>query len=466
MAGRIMLAVLPFENLTGDTAQDYFSDGLTEEMIAQLGRVDPGKLGVIARTSVMRYKQYPRALEQIGHELGVQYVLEGSVRREAGTVRVSAQLIQLKDQTHLWSRQYDREPSNLLTLQREIAREVSDEIELTFDGHRPSAPVPESTSSPLSSEAYDFYLKGLYFWNKRTAQDFLQAIDYFQQAIAKDANYAPAYTGLANSYTLLTGYTSSPGAKYMLRARAAALRALEIDPNLAEAHTALALVVQNYDFDWQTAEREFKRGIELNPNYATGHHWYAEHLMWRGQSEEALRESERARQLDPLSLIIATDHAAILYNARQYDQAIEQLRDVREMDPQFPRSAIVFYAYVEKGMFTEALSLTEENLRQYGDGRWHWAALAIVYGRSGQRERARRELLKIEHARGDSSGDPCSIAIAYAASGERDKALTVLEKAYVDHYSEIVRLKVEPLFDPLRNDPRFQDLLRRAGLGP
>ncbi|MGH9684631.1 MAG: winged helix-turn-helix domain-containing protein [Candidatus Acidiferrales bacterium] len=273
--GRLMLAVLPFENLTGDAGQDYFSDGLTEEMISQLGRLDPDHMGVIARTSVMPYKHTQERMDQIGRELGVQYVLEGSVRRDSEKVRISAQLIQMKDQTHVWARQYDRQLSSLLALQEEIAREIADEIQITLgDKHRRIAVARPAVPSPASYEAYDLYLKGLYFWNKRTVPGFQQAIEYFQQSIAKDANYAPAYAGLANSYDLIGGYSLTPQADFISKARAAALRALELDDNLPEAHTALALIVQNYDWDWQTAEKEYRRAIELNPSYATAHQWY------------------------------------------------------------------------------------------------------------------------------------------------------------------------------------------------
>ena len=306
--GRVMLAVLPFQNLTGDTEQDYFSDGLTDEMITQLGNLDPGHLGVIARTSVMHYKNNLEPLDQIGRELQVQYVLEGSVRRESDRVRITTQLINIKDQSHTWSRQYDRELTHLLSLQGEIAKEVADDIHLTLGDHTRIEPVSQtfSTKSPV---AYDLYLRGQYCWNKRWLK---QAIGYFQQATAEDPHYARAYAGLADCYALMGGYSSRPQNEFMPQARTAALRALELDGNLAEAHTALALIVQNYDYDWQTAEKEYRRAIELNPNYATAHHWYAEHLAWRGRFDEALLESERARQLDPLSVIIAVDNGAIL----------------------------------------------------------------------------------------------------------------------------------------------------------
>jgi len=308
------------------------------------------------------------------------------------------------------------------------------------------------------------YLKGLYFWSKRTVPGFHQAIEYFQQATTVDPSYAPAFAGLANSYTLLTAYTSASANLYMPRARAAALRAVELDDSLAEAHTALALIVQNQDWDWQTAEKEYRRAIELNPNYATAHHWYAEHLMWLGRFDEALRESERARQLDPLSLIIATDNGAILYNARQYDRAIEQFRAVLRKDPYFERAGIVTLPYVEKGMFAEALANTEKWRRVFGEGPWYWSIRTYIYGRAGRQERARRELEKLEQLDRRQQLDPVNMLWAHLGVGDKEEALADLEKAYSEHFSILTTLKVEPAFDPLRSDPRFADLLRRVGL--
>jgi TolB-like protein/DNA-binding winged helix-turn-helix (wHTH) protein/Flp pilus assembly protein TadD len=348
-ATRVMVAVLPFQNLTGDAGQDYFSDGLTEEMITQLGNLDPDHLGVIARTSVMHYKNTQEPLEQIGSQLQIQYVLEGSVRRESDRVRITAQLIQMKDQSHVWAGEYDRELVHLLALQGEIAGAVTEEIHRTLGGSVWARQVSPASSSPESYEAYELYLKGQYFFNQRSVAGFEQAIDYFQQATTKDSHYARAYAGLADCYALIGGYGERPQTDFMPKARAAAQRAVELDANLAEAHTALALILQNYDWDWQTAEKEFRRAIELNPNYATAHQWYAEHLTWLGRFEEALRESERARQLDPLSLIIAADNGATLYYSRQYDLAIAKFRAVRELDPNFPRTGVIRAAYVQKG---------------------------------------------------------------------------------------------------------------------
>ncbi len=461
--GRMMLAVLPFQNLTGDAAQEYFSDGMTEEMITRLGNLDPQHLGIIARTSVMHYKNNQPALNQVGRELGVQYVLEGSVRRDSDKVRITAQLIQVKDQTHIWARQYDRDLSDLLALQGEIAQEISDEIQLTLGDHKQIISPSQPSLSPQSYDAYDLYLKGRYFWNQRTSDGFHHAIDYFQQAVAKDPSYARAYAGLADSYALLSGYSTAPQTEFMPKARAAALKALELDENLAEAHTSLALITEIYDWDWQTAEKEYRRAIELNPNYATAHHWFAECLTWQGRFDEALRESERARQLDPLSLIIAADNGAILYYSRQYDRAIEQFKAVRELDPNFSRAGLIRWAYDQKGMFKDALADTEFYRRVYGDQPWAWSSLAYVYGRSGQPVQAQHALAKLQELNRRRPMDPAVIAWAHVGMGNKDQALVWLEKAYAQHSNVMVTLKVEPAFDPLRSDPRFQDLMHRVG---
>jgi TolB-like protein/DNA-binding winged helix-turn-helix (wHTH) protein/Flp pilus assembly protein TadD len=459
---RTMIAVLPFENLTGDAGQDYFSDGMTEEMITQLGRLDPEHLGVIARTSVMHYKHSQESLDQISRSLGVQYVLEGSLRRDGERVRITAQLIRVKDQTHLWAQQYDRQINDLLALQSEIAHEISDEIQIALGSPKAVSPAQTHSASPPESEAYDLYLKGLYFWNKRGSDGLQQAISYFQQATLKDPNYARAYAGLADSYALMGGYTGAPSGDFMFRARAAAHRAVELDDSLPEAHTALALVVQNYDFDWQTSEKEFKRAIEINANYATAHHWYAEHLMWQGRFEEAFRESERARQLDPLSLIIASDNGVILLYSRQYDRSIAQFRAVIDMDPNFSRAQMIRHAYVEKGMFAEALKVVEA--MPPATVPVYWTELALIYGRAGRSADAQRALGKLLELRRHQSVDPMDIAIVYVCMSNKSQALLFLEQAYAQHSNGLTALKVDPVFDPLRNDPQFQDLLRRVGL--
>lgn len=462
---RALLAVLPFENLTGDPNQDYFSDGLTEEMIGQLGGLDPQRLGVIARTSVMHYKHTQEPVPQIGRELGVQYVLEGSVRRESDKVRVSAQLIQVRDQTHLWSRQYDRDLSNLFVLQGEIAQEIADEVEFTFGaGGAKVAAASKPVGSPGSYEAYDLYLKGRFFWNKRTPEGFQEAANYFQQAIAKDPRYARAYAGLADTFGLMSTWNLGPPRELMPKARAAAVRALELDESLAEAHTSLALVAENYDYDWPTAEKEFRRAIQLDPSYATAHQWYAEYLSWQGRFDEALAESDKARQLDPMSLIIATDHGAILYYARQYDRAVAQLGSVLDMDPHFARATMIVGAYVEQRKFAEAMSAIDRFLPP-DSSPWTCGEKAFVYARWGRTAEAQQYFAKLKRLVPPNEGAFSGYFLsAYLGLNMKDPAIVILHRAYAVRSNLMATLKVEPSFDPLRSDPRFQDLLRRVHL--
>jgi TolB-like protein/DNA-binding winged helix-turn-helix (wHTH) protein/Tfp pilus assembly protein PilF len=465
--GRMMLAVLPFENLTGDAAQEYFSDGLTEEMISQLGRLDPQGLAVIARTSVMNYKHTQERLDQIGRELGVQYVLEGSVRRDAGTVRIAAQLIQVKDQTHLWAREYDRQLSSLLNLQGEIAQEVADEIQLTLKSeHKPATPPSALKSSPSSYEAYDLYLKGRYYWNKRTKDGFEQAIKDFQQAIAKDPNSSRAYAGLADAYALSGSYGYASPGDMMPKARSAALKALQLDEKLAEAHASLALITEFYDWDWQAGEKEFRRAIELDPNYATAHHWYAEYLSFQGRFDEALAESEQARRLDPLSVIIGADRGYIFYYSRQYERAIEQFGSALAMDPSIGRAFEIVDAFAQQRRFNEAFAQIESwrSARQQ-DLAWTWAKEAYVSGRAGDPGRAQRAFRELNNLKPLWRMDPAPpLVSAYLGLGRNDQALTTLETAYRQHSTILASLKVDPIYDPLRGDPRFKRLLKQVGL--
>ena len=464
-AAPLMFAILPFENLTGDSSQEYLSDGLTEEMIAQFGRLDPQRFHVIGRTSVMTYKHSQKRFDQIARELGVQYVLEGSVRKDSKNIRVAAQLIRVKDQAQAWAGEYDRPLVNLLRMQDEIARDTSNEIELILGDRKHTIAAPRPPPSLQENEAYGLYLKGLYFWNKRTVEGFGQAIKYYREAIALDANHAASYAGIADCYAMVGGYSGEPKPEYMTQARTAALRALELDESLPEAHTAVAVIVQNYDWDWKRAEKEYRRAIELNPSYATGHHWYAEHLGFLGRFDEAFRESDRARQLDPLSLAIATDGAMLSYYSRQYDRALQQFHDVRELDPTFPRISLVAYVYVEKRMFAEALAATEATLSgPWFSGTWSWAQLAYVYGRSGQQEKARLALAKLTDISRLHPVDPSAFVVAYLGIADKTKTLDWLEKAYAQHSNTMTTLRVDPIFDPLRDDPRFEDLLRRVGL--
>jgi TolB-like protein/DNA-binding winged helix-turn-helix (wHTH) protein/Tfp pilus assembly protein PilF len=465
--GKIKLAVLPFENFTGDPGQDYFSDGLTEEIISQLGNLDPAHLGVIARTSVMHYKNSQESIPQIGKDLGVQYVIEGSVRRDAERVRITAQLIQVSDQSHLWAREYDRDLGHLLELQGEIARAVANEIEFSLSGRRPieaareiTVPAPDANSY----EAYDLYLKGRYFWNKRTAEGFRQAADYFQQAVDRDPNYGRAYAGLADTFGLMSTWYVGPQNELMPKARAAALRALELDEGLADAHASLALIKENYDYDWPGAEKEFRRAIQLNPQYATAHQWYAEFLSWQGRFDEAFAETERARQLDPLSLIIASDHAYILYYSRQYESAVKQGRSILELDPNFGHAwGVMLSSYLQLGAYNEAIKVIKR-LADRDKSPWDWAWEAAVYGRSGHAQETRQALEKLQQGYGSRADRIPTLLIAYLGTGQKEQALDLLERAYSEHSNAVLQIKVDAMYDPLRSDPRFQDLLRRVGL--
>jgi TolB-like protein/DNA-binding winged helix-turn-helix (wHTH) protein len=467
---RVLLAVLPFGNLTGDPTQEYFSDGLTEEMITELGQLNPDRLGVIGRTSIMMYKQNPKPLDQIGRELGVQYVLEGSVRRDSSNVRITAQLIQVKDQTHVWARQYDRELKNLLSLQAEIAQEITNEITLTLSDQRPAPAAGHSGThaaivhAPASYEAYDLYLEGRYYWNKRTDAGFKQAAEYFQQAIARDPSYAQPYAGLADTYGLMSTWYMAPQGEFMPQARAAALKALQLDDTLAEAHTSLALIAENYDYDWKTAEKEFRRAIQLNPDYATAHQWYAESLSWQGRFDEAFAEMESARRLDPMSLIIASDYSKILYYSRQFDRAAAQSRAVKDMSGLVSGNGVACAASVQQGRFAEALA----EIHGADNDPWVWATRAYVYGRWQKEKQLQHALAKFEQLTPKLGLSRTAVSLlAYAGSSgekEKNKVLALLQEAYVERSPALTQLKVDPQYDPLRSEPRFQELLQKVGL--
>jgi tetratricopeptide (TPR) repeat protein len=389
--------------------------------------------------------------------------LEGSVRRDAKSVRINVQLVQTRDHSHLWAHQYDRELSSLLAVQGEIAQAVANEISLTLAAHKSRFPLLYSALSPADYEAYNLYLKGRYFWNKRSEEGFQQAIQYFEQAVAKDPSQARAYAGLADSYALISSYSVGRARELMPKAQAAALRALELDEGLAEAHTSLALILLNYEFDWKGAEKEYRRAIELDPNYATAHHWYAEMLAFQGRFEEALTESERARQLDPLSLIIATDSAAIFYYSRQYDRAIGQFRLVLAAEPSFPRAHMVAFPYVEKGDFDQALAGVRK-WRLTDTTPWTWAVEAYIEGRAGRIANAQHAIEKLQEATRRSRLNPAPmLALAYAGMNDKEKAVEWLDRAYLEHCNSLTALKVDPAYDSLRTHPQFQELMLKLG---
>jgi eukaryotic-like serine/threonine-protein kinase len=456
------IAVLPFVDLSGDKSNPYFADGIQDEILTRLSKV--ANLKVISHTSTQHYRNVPRNLPEIAKRLGVAHVLEGSVQRNGDTVRVNVQLIKAANDSHLWAETFDRKLTDIFSVESEIAKAIADQLRAKLTGDEEQVIAAKPTDN---MEAYDLYLRGQYFWNKRTNEGLERSINYFRQAINKDPRFARAYAALADSYVLNSGYNSSvPPTEVMPKAHEAAARALELDEGLAEAHTALAVIAQDYDWDWKTAEREYRRAIELNPNYATAHHWYGEYLALQGRFDEAFHEMERARQLDPLSLIIGSDNCVILYYARQYDRSISQCQAVLQMEPTFLR-AHQPYPYVEKGLYADAVADVQEYQRTPGvDPAWTQALLAYVYGRSGQSTEAERALEELKELSRKSKVDPQIFLQAYVGMGKKDDALTYLEKAYAAHSISLTNLKVAPAYDPLRSEPRFQDVLRGMGLAP
>jgi len=456
------LAVLPLENLSRDPEQEYFADGMTEAIIADLTKIRA--LRVISRTSAMQYKDVKKPLPQIARELNVDAVVEGSVLRSGDRVRITAQLIHAPTDRHLWADSYERDLRDVLALQRDIAQAIAQEIKVTLT---PQEQAQLAKARPVDPEAHQLYLKGRYHWNKRTAEDFKKALEYFQQAIAKDPSYPPAYAGLADTYGLLGYYAYDvlPPREAMPKAKAAALKALEIDGSFAQAHVSLAWVRQTYDWDWPAAEKEFKRAIDLNPGYATAHHWYSLHLATLGRRDEALAEAKRALELDPLSIIINHIVGLQHYWARRFDQAIEQFRKTIDMDPSFPIAHwSLGRAYAAKGMYREAIAEYEKYSALTGGSGRALAALGSAHARSGDRREALRVLEQLNAISKQRYVPSHQFADVSIGLGDKDQAFAWLDKVYDERSSYLTWLKVEPLFDPLRSDPRFADLVRRVGL--
>lgn len=449
------LAVLPLRNLTDDPANEYFSDGITESLITSLSKIDG--LTVISSGSVFRFKGREIDPREVGRQLGVAAVLEGSVRRDENSVRVAVRLVSAEDGRVLWaSETYERTLRDIFALQDEIARQVATGMKFKLSGEDSQHLTRRYTDNV---EAYQLYLKGRFFWNKRTPEGLRKGIEYFEQAIKLDPNYALAYAGLADSYALHDLYVKGAQAKdYFPQARAAAQQALEIDSSLAEAHTSLAYVKYYYDWDWSSAEDEFKRAIELNPNYATAHQWYAEYLFYMERFDESLAEINRAHELDPLSLVINAELGSPYFYMRQYDQAMEKYRKALEMDPHFPLAPYYLaLCYQQKSMYDEAVNVL-------GVGKDVSVTLGYIYAVSGRKREARNMLNRIMEISKQRYFSPYLLAIVYSGLGDKDHAFQWLEKAYEDRDERLVMLKVDQHLDSLRPDPRFADLMRRVGL--
>jgi TolB-like protein/Flp pilus assembly protein TadD len=453
------IAVLPFENLSRDPDNAYFADGVQDEIVTRLAKI--GDLKVIARSSTQRYKSSGEDLREIGRQLGVAHVLEGTVQKAADNVRVRVQLINATTETHLWAETYDRKLTDIFAVESEIATKVAGELRAKLTRPEQNALSVRPTENP---EAHQLYLLGRYFWNKRTAADLKKAIGYFYQAIEKDPNYALAYAGLADAYVLLAGYGEGRPKDTFPQAKAAAMKALELDSTLGEAHAALANALFGYDLNFAEASREFQRAIELTPNYATAHQWYAESgLLPLGKFDEAIAEVKRALELDPLSIIINADVGKVLGGARRYDEAIAQLRKTVEMDPNFS------YARWALGEALEMKGLNEEAAAQYkkaielNDNPLPRALLGHLYARSGRKDEAREILGELGELSKQRYVSPFNLALVNIGLDEKDAAIELLEEAYEqrDGY-KVGDLKIDPYLDPLRGHPRFEALVQKV----
>jgi TolB-like protein/DNA-binding winged helix-turn-helix (wHTH) protein/Flp pilus assembly protein TadD len=454
------LAVLPLESLSNDASQDYFADGMTDELISDLGQISA--LRVISRTSVMTYKHVRKPLPQIARELNVDAVVEGTVLRSGDQVRITAQLIEASTDKHLWSQSYQGELRDTLALQNQVARAIADQIRINVNPQEQAALKNVKVVNP---QAYESFLKGRYFWNKRTADGLKVALAYFNQATDEDPKYAQAYSGLADTYSLLGDwqYAVMIPKEALPKAKAAAIKALELDSTLGEAHNSLAFCLDGFDWDFDSAGKEFRRAIELNPGYATAHHWYAWHLSLLGRYEEAIAEMRKAENLDPLSLIINADLAELLVLAHSYDESIRQSRKTIEMDPNFALAHNqLAQAYLQKRMNDEAVAELQKAAQLSGGSPTVMANLARAYAASGKDGEAVRLLNDLKKGSSLVSSHAPEIAVIYAALGDRAQAMNWLEKGYEERFNPGVLLR--PGFDPLRSDPRFQELVRRIGL--
>ncbi len=454
------VAVLPFVNASTVSDTEYLSDGITETLIGQLSQIP--RLKVMARSTVFRYKGSNIDPQKVGHDLNVRAVLTGRVLQRGETLTISIELMDVRDGSQLWGKQYNRKLADTLAVQEDIAREVADKLRLRLAGVEEKRLTAHATEN---AEAYQLYLKGRYYWNKRTPDGIQKAIESFQQAIEKDPSYALAYAGLADCYHVPAN--PLPPRERMPLAKAAALKALQLDDTLVEAHTTLARVLFVYDWDWPAAEKEFKRAIELNPRYAPAHQWYGGYLSAIGRFREADAEKKRALELEPLSLIVNFEVGLALYSSRNYDQAIDQFQKTLELDANFPPPhTFLAAAYEQKGMFEEAITAFQRamSVTQSPAKTLAMAGLGHVYAVSGRKTEARKILAELQRLSEHSYVQATDVALVYAGLGDKDKAFAWLDKAYEEHSFALSNLKVEPRFDLLRSDPRFADLLRRIGL--
>jgi TolB-like protein/DNA-binding winged helix-turn-helix (wHTH) protein/Flp pilus assembly protein TadD len=455
---RIRLAVLPFSNLTDDPVQEYFSDGLTEELISQLGRLQPERLATIARTSVMRYKNSRRRVDEIGRELGVRYIVEGSVRRETGRVRVTVRLVRAADQIDLWVETYDRTLPEVFAIQRDIAVRVSRSLALTLLGDEPTSPqLRARTTTP---EAYETYLLGLFHWNKGTEDGAKKSAEYFTQAISLDPGYAPAYARLAFSHTFLASGNFASDRETYPKAIEAARKALDIDDGFADAHMARGFVKWRFDWDWEGARKDIERGLELDPNSPSAHSVFGLYLYSIGEFEHAIAEMKSAVELDPLAPLRRWNLGRILLAAGQRPAAVREFRRALEIEPAFSWPHRGLSQLLEQGLYEEAIGEIQTATRLAGGERFA-EDLAYAYALAGKRPEAEA----IAHRLAEQHEPPAyKLGAVHLALGNTSLALTWLERAHSARDDNLVYLKVDKIFEPLRVHPVFQDLIRRVGI--
>jgi len=460
-SGYVMLAVLPFQNLSGDPSQDYFSDGLTEEMIAQLGALSPDQLGVIARTTTMAYKHSAKSVQQIGSELGVGYVLESSVRRDGDQVRISVQLIRAHDQLHVWTHSYDRHISHSIELQEEVAKAVAEQIEVKLS----PAYRGRSNPHPLDAEANEAYLRGRYFWNQFTPEGYRKAISYFEKAIERDPNFAEAYSGLADSYHFLVITDSVPTSDGSSKGLEAARRAVFLGGNLAESHVSLSLALSRSEWNWAGAEDELKQAIALNPSYSMAHRIYAAVLGSTGRHHEAWQQINEAMRLDPLSLPNNAEVVRTLYYARNYDQAVRQGQKALQLDPNYTRTHFwLGRVYSQKGMHREAIAAAEKILEAMPDSTLGLTEMAYSLAAAGRKTEARQILGRLEEKSKSTFVPAYNLAVVHIALKDNELAMRYMEQAFKNREWPMVVLAEEPRVDPLLKDPRFQEILAKLNL--
>jgi TolB-like protein/Flp pilus assembly protein TadD len=448
--------VLPFENLSGNRKYDSFSDGLTEEMITQLGRLNPARLGVIARTSAMTYKSTEKTIEQIGREVGVSHALEGSVRRSGNRVRITAQLIQVSDQTHVWAESYDGKLEDIFSLQSAISREVARHIHITL--------LAPETAKRVVPEAYESYLKGRFHWNRRTERDLHASMRCFQDAIECDPTFPPAYSGMADTQLTLMDYGFLTPREATASARSLATKAIQLDEGIAEAHISLGHAAF-HDFDLRTAEREFLRGIDLNPNYAAGRFYYANFLIAKDRRDEAVAEAREAVRLDPVSPNAHSNLAAILWHAHRYEQSTQQAQKALDLDPSYPRAyEDLGRALEQMGEIEKAIVAFQKSAELEPGSHSSWASLGHAYALAGQAGDALKILRQLEELSTRTFVSAYSFAIISIALGRRDEAFEWLDKAYEERSSALPFLTANPRMTALHDDVRFQALLARLGL--